>query len=454
MTTVTPATGIHHHVQRPRISRTRTRESLPSWPLALPFIGYGPGWLLGLGDIVWPLSALVMIGFLARTRNLRLPPLFGMWLLFLAWVVASVINIDSGVRLIGFTYRGLLYGAATVMAVYAYNASRAVSVRYLGGLMAVFLGVMTLFGWVALGYPLATVHTPLGWVVPGWMQSNALVQDMTVRRLTQFDPSSFEQTSPRPSAPFLYTNTWGNIYSLVLPLAALYAWQLRRSRLGAAALAVIALSVVPAALTLNRGMLVGLVTVLVVVVLHQSRTRRPSTSLAILGSGVVGMLALGMSPVGDRFTARLAQGSSTTDRWALYRETLSEVSRSPLLGFGAPRPSVSPWLPSLGTQGQIWTVLFAHGVVALALFLGWFLWSFVASLRSRTIEAAVLCGIVAATIVEATFYGMMTGLTISLMVSCLVFRPDLAHPGTEGRGDRDDGALPSSGRRGRVRPDI
>jgi hypothetical protein len=56
----------------------------------------------------------------------------------------------------------------------------------------------------------------------------------------------------------------------------------------------------------------------------------------------------------------------------LYAETFRRTLDSPLLGYGAPRPSTAQDL-SVGTQGYVWTLMFSFGFIGLALFLV-FLW--------------------------------------------------------------------------------
>lgn len=92
------------------------------------------------------------------------------------------------------------------------------------------------------------------------------------------------------------------------------------------------------------------------------------------------------------------------------------------MGFGAPRPSSSPWLPSLGTQGQFWTVIFSYGLVGLALFLAFFLRMFPRIWRATDVYGSILGGIILATLVEQFYYGMNTGLMISIVAVALLSR--------------------------------
>ena len=65
---------------------------------------------------------------------------------------------------------------------------------------------------------------------------------------------------------------------------------------------------------------------------------------------------------------------SNNRRVSLYEEAVRGAAESPLFGFGAPRPSKwNPNAPSVGTQGQIWLVLFSNGYPGMLLFVAWFL---------------------------------------------------------------------------------
>jgi len=60
---------------------------------------------------------------------------------------------------------------------------------------------------------------------------------------------------------------------------------------------------------------------------------------------------------------------SNAGREFLYVETVKEVMKSPVIGYGGPRPYGGPKLiPHLGTQGQFWLVLFSHGIVGAFFF--------------------------------------------------------------------------------------
>ena len=87
---------------------------------------------------------------------------------------------------------------------------------------------------------------------------------------------------------------------------------------------------------------------------------------------------------------RLGQGVESAwvrrlDVMARELQAFDRTLDSPLLGYGGPRPSeVRENAPDVGTQGQLWMVLFSHGFPAAALFVGWFAYAFARTWRTRS----------------------------------------------------------------------
>lgn len=414
---------------------------MAAWPFHLAFAGYFLWWFLGPGDMVWPLAALIMVSYWIGARGFEFPRGALLWGLFLVWVVASLSMIDTAGRMVGALYRFMLLLAATVFGLHVYNARQSLTLRAISAAMTLFLLAVTTGGFLAMFQPDLVIHTPMAYVLPSSLLNNELVQDMAIRRTTQFDPTLLVQGEPRPSAPFLYANTWGNIYSLLLPMSLLHArieWD-RRSlwRWPVALLCLV--STIPAVYTLNRGMFVGLGVVAVWVALQSLREGRWKGvvigAVLVIVAGAIWVV----SPAGTAFFERLETTKSTVDRFSLYYMTLEELSGSPLLGFGAPRPSPFPWLPSLGTQGQFWTVIFSHGYVGAALFMGFLVFSVAIAFRRTDVAGSIYAGVVVATIVETLYYGMTTGLFVTFVAIGVLARGDVlpapvvSIPGPRGR---------------------
>lgn len=429
--------------------RRQTTVPLSPWLVLLPFAAFLVWWVLGIGEMIWLLAGFFMAAQWLSVRGLRLPWPIVIWVLFLVWCVVSMVMVDGLGRVIAVVYRLLIYAAAGAFAVHTFNARTSLPLARVTGAMTWFLLCMTLGGYLAMAQPELVIHTPMSWVVPGPLASNELIGDMIVRRTTQWRPGLWENHAVRPAAPFLYANTWGNVYSLVLPLAMLHLWLVRRSRWRWPTAVVILASVVPAVSTLNRGMFIGLGVVGVWVVVQALRRGLLAQVLSGLLAAAFSAAVWLVSPLGQAFVYRAETADSTVDRAELYRMTLDGVMESPLFGYGAPRPSPFPWLPSLGTQGQIWTVLYSHGFVGAALFLGCFLLAMVTAWKRLDTAGSVLGGVVLATLVESPFYGMNTGIMVSMVAMALLLRSDtaLSTPGPQRRPARSAATVPRPGRR-------
>lgn len=397
---------------------------LPRWPFTAMFALFPLWWFLGPGDMAWIPFGVVMVGYMWRRGGVVVPRSFWLWLMFLVLMSVSVIGIDSPGRLIGFVYRAAQYATFTAVFVYVYNARERLTVRYVLGVLTVFWGWTVVGGYASIAFPSLSFDTLMSYVLPHGLLSNELVSEMATRRLTQHKPDGWLALDPRPSAPFLYTNAWGNVYSMLLPAAICYlrmSWGTRRSWF---LLLATPLSVVPAFLTLNRGMFLGMGVAFAfigVVALIGGQRRLLAgllvTTVVLLG-GAAGM------DVTERVTDRTEVSTTTENRADLYQETFERTLESPLFGYGAPRPSVTEGAPSAGTQGQIWTVMFSHGFPALFFFLAWLAWTVLATLQARDPVRIALTSVLLVILVESSYYGVATnGLILAMAVAGLLMRP-------------------------------
>lgn len=399
---------------------------LPRWPLFAMFALYPLWWVLGLGSIAWIPLGMCMAALLVRRGRVRVPSGLGIWFLFLLLMCVSVIGLDSPGRLIGFVYRALLYGSVTTVFIYVYNARELLMARYVLGTITVFWAFSVAGGFAGIFFPTFSFQTPLGLVLPSRLEANEVVGEMVVRRMTQHNPDSWFAMDPRPSAPFLYTNQWGNVYSLCLPMVVAYMRELilgKDLRKALAVSCVLVLSLVPALLTLNRGMFLGIAVAVAYVLVRFLLAGRFRQVAWIMTFGVTtGAAALWLG-IGSRLEERTTTSSSTEDRASLYRETFDRTLDSPLFGYGAPRPSVTEGLPSAGTQGHIWTVMFSHGLPALAVFLLALIWFVLATMRVQNTSQLLVHSVQVIILVEVMYYGVLpNGLVLSFTAAALLLR--------------------------------
>ncbi|MCE0509070.1 O-antigen ligase family protein [Microbacterium aurugineum] len=400
-----------------------SRSTLPRWPFTAMLAFFPLWWVLGFAEMAWIPLAGCMAVLMIRRGGIQVPRGFSIWLLFIVLMCASVIGIDTSGRLIGFIYRALLYIAITVVFIYVYNARETLTLRYMLGVFTLFWLWAVLGGFAGIIAPEFSFRTPLSYVLPQGLQANELIGEMVVRRLTQYNPDSWLALDPRPSAPFLYTNGWGNVYSITLPMVVAYLTVIPRGRRFWLLILAIPLSLIPAFLTLNRGMFIGLAVAAAYLFVRFVLAGRLRAVALLSVIGIIAGIAAVALDVGSKLTDRVETSSSTEDRANLYEETFVRTLHSPLFGYGAPRPSFTDGAPSAGTQGHLWMVMFSHGFPALVCFMAALAWMFFATIRGRSTAMLILNTVQLVILVEVFFYGVLpNGLILTFPAAALAIR--------------------------------
>lgn len=388
----------------------------PAWPLKYLLVGFPIWWALGVGSMVFFLAALAMGVQLLQRGRLRAPAGFGLWVLFLAWMLLGVFVLwadapgtisEGGIeRLAGFGVRVLWYLAVTVAVLYPLSLSSrsmpALAVcRWLGSLflVAVFLGVAGVL------VPSFGFTSPAELIVPG-ARSEGFIRTMVHPSLTtSSDFLGYEQ--PRPRAPFAYPNAWGNNVGLLLPFFVYAALRSRHRWQRWSVPAVLGLAAVPIAFSLNRGLWLGLCVVSVYTLVILLRARRYRAAYSALAVGLAAVVLALSSPLADTVTLRLDTPHSNERRTTVGEVvTRTTWQGSPLLGFGTTREvqgnfaSISGGqtptcrqcaAPPLGTQGLTWRLILTTGFVGTALFAAFMSWQFLVHVRRRTPMAVLGC---------------------------------------------------------------
>ncbi len=364
----------------------------PGWPVTALFVGYPIWWALGLGVLIFPLLAVPMLVLLLRRRPIALPPGFGLWLLFLAIVVIGIAALGAdptgtvpgtaGSRMLGAGYRVACYAALTVLLVYLGNA-RIPQAKLVGLLAWLFVVTVAggLLGVFAGGFEF---NSAVELLLPGHIRSIGFVRSLVHPSAAQvMDLLGGEH--PRPSAPWGYTNTWGNNFCLLVGWFAV--WGLTRRRLFAAAL--LTLAVIPAVYSLNRGLWIGLAVVAGYTAVQLTRRGRFGALAGVGVAATVLVAALAVTPLGVTVGQRLDNGKSNGVRMYLTDRALAGVTESPLIGFGSTRNtqggrnSITVGASAdcarcgnftVGGNGQLWQLLFAHGLLGTGAYLGFFLY--------------------------------------------------------------------------------
>ncbi|MBV6727043.1 hypothetical protein [Nocardioides daeguensis] len=400
-------------------------------------------WLLGLASLV-PLALAVPLAWdLRKRRRVTLPPYAGWWVLFLLWVVLGVGTLwaaapgavdDGGAgRLLVFGYRLAWYAACTVLLVWIGNTPTDRLPDQLVRRVLAWVFVVTVAGGL-LGIlaPDLAVTTLAERVLPGGLRSNGFVSTL-VSAETADVQKVLGAPEPRPKAPFAYTNTWGSVISLTLVffVATLVAG---RARLRWLAAPVLAAAAVPIVLSLNRGLWLAL-GVAAVGLLALLALRRNHTALGVLVAVVVlGGVLVPATSLGATVSERLDHPHSNERRSQLLVATVDSMSRgSPVVGFGSTRDVEGSFasiaggatptcpacgVPPLGTQGQLWLVLFSQGWIGTLFFLAFFVLALRRTWRCRTVNQTVATFVLGIFLLQLTVYDTL-GLPMMIVMAAV-----------------------------------
>jgi ABC-type multidrug transport system fused ATPase/permease subunit len=416
------------------------------WFIGATVAGWPIWWALGVTQFVFPVLGFVLFMRLRRLRHerpIRLPPGFWIWILFLVLVLASgvALNVEapdtvaaSGIgRYLAFTFRFLNYLAVTIAMIYVGNRTERELPRIRVVWWMALLGIWAiLLGTLSIAFPDAGFRTLLSHFLP-----QSLLGDSGLVKLAQDQPILGE-TSPRPSAPFAFTNAWGNNLSLLLIWLFIAGAAARSHSRRLVLWALIAVAFVPIVYSLNRGMWIGMGISVVVVALRLAIRGHTLFLAGLLVTLMVGGVIFVFSPLQTMVHQRIDTGHSNEIRQSLAKASTEAATHSPLIGFGSTRQTIgsdasiaigpSPSCSlcgyrDIGSTGQLWLLFIAQGFLGAALYLLYLfrsLWAYRSDWSPLGIAGSL---VVLLEIFYSLFYTALTmPLAITLLSIALLWR--------------------------------
>ena len=413
--------------------------------------GFPLWWTLGLAQLIFLVTAAAMAVILYRQRPLAVPRGFGVWLLFLAWMLAGFFVVRAiapgtvpGVgigRYVGFTVWAAWYLAVTIAMLYVVNTARQVPTLRIVRLLGWMFVVTTGFGVLAVLAPTLDFKSPMELLLPRGLASSHYVRTLIHPSLSS--TSDFlGYVQPRPTAPFPYSNAWGNNLALYLPFFML-AWLGRDAgwRRRIAPLVLVA-AVFPITFSLNRGLWGALTLAAVYAAVRLAVNGRTRALQALVAVVVVGGLVFVSSPLYDTILLRVETPHSN-DRRAGTASTVvsSTLEGSPVVGFGMTRNMEGSFsslaggetaqcrrcaAPALGTQGFLWRLVLTTGFGGTVLCLLFLALQFLRRARGAIpLDVAGCTVLLVATLCFFVYDSLGSALFTTLIAIGLMARADL-----------------------------
>jgi hypothetical protein len=443
----------------------RRSSHLPAhWAILCLFGGLFIWWVLGVGGFIQVVFAAPMLVALAVRGRTWMPRSYWVWLLFLAWMFLSAVQIEDFERAVAFAWRGLLYLGATITFLYVFNLPREiVPARRFVNALAGFWVLTVVGGILSMAFPGLSFTSLMDALLPDQIASQPFVHALITPSTT--GSRAFTGTGIfRVKAPFIYTNQWGSAFALTLPFALATLGAMRAGPARKALIGLLVISIIPLIFSLDRGSWLSAGAAVAYGGLRlASRTRerrvkalaRTLRVMIVAGVVVVGLVLL--TPLGDLVLLRWEKGYGDQHRSTLYSSSIVLIKRSPLLGYGgtvelsAVDPNAPPG-PSVGTHGQLWTVMISNGIPALVFFVGWLLIAFLFTRRrlppspDRDDHARFWANVaIFAAIVQLPYYELLPwGLFIVMVAAAVAWRESSFVPFAPVWHGSDSGRLPSS----------
>ncbi len=442
----------------------------PGWPLRYLLVGYPIWWALGLGPFVFAILAVPMLIELRRRWPIRLPPAFSLWALFLAWQFLSLAMFGASPpgthatsaagRLISIAFSIGMFFVVTVVLLYVGNLPRAlVPTKDIARWMGAFFLTVVAGGYLGLVAPHLSFRSPVELLLPHGLTSNSYVR-VLVHPVAAQVQAVIGTATGRPAAPFGYTNTWGNVISILL-VWFVASWLVpARGGRRVAYIALAVASFVPIVLSLDRGLWIGLIVTVLWLGMRQLYFGRIGVVLAGLGATALGAVALLVSPLYSVIGARLHNGDSNNIRAFVLRQSIKAIKYSPIIGYGGTRHTngssssiaVGPSSScggcgdfSTGSTGQLWSIMFNQGLGGVLFYFGFFAVAVWIYRRQRGAIAEAALATVALVFVYMLFYSEVPVTpTLTMVAVGVLWR--------EHRAGTPPGAATGRGARRRVHP--
>jgi hypothetical protein len=325
-------------------------------------------------------------------------------------------------RMIAWAWRASFYMAGTVIFLYIVNVPDwKVSIRSIVNALAFYWILIVFGGWLGVLFPNVSLASPMQYLLPhGFLHNQYVFEHVHL----QFAEVQHFLGFPvgRPETFFPYTNAWGSSFAMLTPFA-ICAMTQAKARAWRRTLQIsMALSLVPVVFSLNRGLWLSLGIGIVYATIRfgmRGDFRQVGRVLAVIA---ILAAVVSLSPLGDLAQGRFQHKTGDAGRIQRDQEAQQRLLESPLLGFAAPLPSSDPTQSSVGTESEIFLLVFSHGIPGLGLWMLWFFYTLFRSARWRSPWAFWAHVSLLIALIQVPYYEITERLPIMLVAAAIAYR--------------------------------
>jgi hypothetical protein len=378
----------------------------PGWPLSWLYLGFPLWWALGLAQLIFLVMAAAMAVALYRNRPVRVPHGFHLWLLFLVWMGAGALLLRAQApgtldgfgpgRIVGYLIWAGWYVAITIVMLYVANTAREIPTLRIVRLLGWMFVVTTGFGALAVLAPTLEFESPMEALLPRALTSSHFIHTLIHPSLSS-SSDFLGYVQPRPTAPFPYSNAWGNNVALYLPFFVLAWFGPSAGWRRKVAPFVLLGAIFPITFSLNRGLWISLAVAAGYAAIRLAVNGRARALQVLVVGLLVGGIVFVSSPLYDTLLLRVETPHSNERRAGTAGTVVSVTAEgSPILGYGSTRTMQGSFSslaggeteqchqcapPPLGTQGFLWRLILTTGFGGTVLCLAFFVVQFLRRAR-------------------------------------------------------------------------
>jgi uncharacterized membrane protein (UPF0136 family) len=420
--------------------------------------GFPIWWLLGLAQLIFFVAAGSMAVILYKRGSLRVPHGFGVWLLFLVWVTGGFLLIRSQApgtvpgsgglgRMFGYGVWACWYSAVTIVMLYVTNTAKELPTLRIIRLLGWMFVVTAAFGVLAVVDPKLSFTSLVELVLPHNLGKAYFIHTLVHPSLSS-SQDFLGYVQARPTAPFPYSNDWGNNVALYLPFFMLASFGKDAGWRRKFAPVVLVAALFPIVFSLNRGLWIALAMSAVYASVRLAINGRTKALAALIAAIVIGGIIFVSSPLYTTLVLRIETPQSNDRRAGTAQTVVSVTGRgSPIAGYGTTRTMQGNFTslsggetaschqcaaPPLGTQGFMWRLIVTTGFVGTGLCLSFFALQFLRRARGPSPLDIVTCTVLLASVLCFFVYDSLGSAMFTSMITIgLMARADLSSDGTD-----------------------